>query len=828
MAASTSSLSTRNQADGMMVENDALDDNNNSRKGEKKDNCDDDVEMETAIEKNDNIVEDGVDGTENDDERAVVATTAGSDSSSNAKNMQQKQSNEIKKHKSVAPRMESWFQSESTTLEFCDTMTAIQLEYRFTGDNMSGGGIGNISWWKTFQEVGFKYTTDGSYYAPMPQSLPSESIGGSGSGSGNDSTDAITMATTRKASSGTKTANTEWPFFRSRIFTAIELFAFLDKFAMPQLQSTLQDMPGEEGNEGDDILSNMSQQEILYWRNLRDELIYRQFYKSIFPSTIVDEDDSDNDDTGGGRGSKKRPSSRINSASKRRQGNHNVQSGRQEQQRRSSRASSATNRSTSVTASEPGAEIYLRKPKPKKNSNASRSQRNYDHDEQYMDDVVFPTIEEYVEQIKSAKHSNFSFDDVEDIEATLVDKYFDEWNFLLTTNHSLLLYGLGSKYALLNKFANEVLAKNSAVGGANGDLLVLDGFDKDISIHDILDLIIDYWLDGIIPPDYNEGNNSNCSTPSTLSAATNVGVSYALNHLVDRDVINKAICISRALSNKVQCQQSQSRRPLYLVIHTIDGIALRNHTSQQALAALVYHSYLGNGSSGSNGMNSIRLIASLDHVNAPAVLWNSVTRASFNWMWKQVHTYRPYVEETIESNYINIERTIAKKQQRSRRTTAASSSGGTTGETSSKRVGFTSDDDTIFYVLQSLSPRHTEALKQLAELQLKVIDSKKGTSAGLGNETATTSRIRSRRKDDDDDSIWVNYIDLMRQCQLKCVATDQALRNYLKELCDQEIVEKRQNASSSVQLHYRIPYSKDKLEDILGYQQQPLATTRSR
>ena len=63
----------------------------------------------------------------------------------------------------------------------------------------------------------------------------------------------------------------------------------------------------------------------------------------------------------------------------------------------------------------------------------------------------------------------------------------------------------------------------------------------------------------------------------------------------------------------------------------------------------------------------------------------------------------------------------------------------------------------------------------------------------------------------------MDYIDLMRECQLQCIVTaDQQLRGYLKELCDQEIVEKRQTGTS-VRLLYRIPYSKSKLKEILNY-----------
>ena len=50
-----------------------------------------------------------------------------------------------------------------------------------------------------------------------------------------------------------------------------------------------------------------------------------------------------------------------------------------------------------------------------------------------------------------------------------------EWTFLLSTNHSLILYGFGSRRDLLNDFAERELS-------IHGNVLVMDGYDSDISI----------------------------------------------------------------------------------------------------------------------------------------------------------------------------------------------------------------------------------------------------------------------------------------------------------------------------------------------------------
>ena len=44
---------------------------------------------------------------------------------------------------------------------------------------------------------------------------------------------------------------------------------------------------------------------------------------------------------------------------------------------------------------------------------------------------------------------------------------------------------------------------------------------------------------------------------------------------------------------------------------------------------------------------SIRLLASMDHVNAP-LLWDRRTAARFNWLYFDVTTYAPYHAEAQE------------------------------------------------------------------------------------------------------------------------------------------------------------------------------------
>jgi hypothetical protein len=108
-----------------------------------------------------------------------------------------------------------------------------------------------------------------------------------------------------------------------------------------------------------------------------------------------------------------------------------------------------------------------------------------------------------------------------------------------------------------------------------------------------------------------------------------------------------------------------------------------------------------------------------------------------------------------------------------------------------------------------LASRHTQALQQLAWLHLE-----------------------SKNE-------WITYVDLLNQCRLKCVVTqDVQLRNYLGELMDHHIVirnnvgsnnndkatgsrkggKQKSSSTTSESTSYRIPYPDDVLELILDYQ----------
>ena len=464
--------------------------------------------------------------------------------------------------------------------------------------------------------------------------------------------------------------------------TALELFALFDKFAMPELNHLLQDLPQEKRND-----ESSPQDEWI--SQVRDEVIFLRFRDDlkVKPST-------------GARGSGSATSRRHSSLdSSMHEDEHNIQ----------------TYQAVFSDGDDGNDEFE---------GTGSTAQEN----------LTFPTLLEFEAVAKDVTEP-----ETERREKLYEEESFQAWKFYLATNHSLLLYGVGSKRQLLTKFGKDCLKKD-------GDILMIDGFHKDLTVEALLDLIVDCWLDGNEPPSYR----NKVTNPIVCSD----------NSAVDNVIVSRAIAIGTEVA---KLTYKENRRPLYLIIHNIDGVGLRNQAAQQALAGLVLNSTLP------NGMRSISLVASVDHVNSPTLLWDSLTRTSYSWIAKEVNTYRPYGPEIVESNIPEGRQKKTKRVRSEHRT-----------------------ETPIISVLNSLAPRHAESLQELATLQLRQVNNK------------TT-----------DDEAWINYVDLLRQCQSHfVVSADQQLRNYLKELIDQGIVEKQASAASP---KYRIPDSVEKLQEIIDY-----------
>lgn len=492
---------------------------------------------------------------------------------------------------------------------------------------------------------------------------------------------------------------------KSRSYTGAEMYEQMDCFAIPQLTSPYQKFPIHPH-----VPCSTEQRESqLFWRSIRDQLIFRRFRSQVHGFQL-----------------KKLPPVTDPSPVP--------------------LPSVTTKGNKRKTTKDAGAELYMHK----------KIKSSTKHNVDKKSPVVFPTIQEYA---KKAATLTINLTDIAKQEA-MYNTSFDEWKFQTVMNHSLLIYGVGSKRSLLNRFAEELIHDGESV-------MVIDGFHKDVTIEGILDLIVTSWLGG----EKISYNRYDVHAGRHLPLRSYGNMNYPIHG--DTSIVQKAYNISRSLARR----SSESKRAYYLILHNIDGVGLRNATAQEALAALVSQS-----STTSKGLNAFRLVTSLDHINAPALLWDSVTCAQFQWIWKLVHTLHPYIEEVTHGTYTDEH---GKAAPRNRKDTAVPT-----------------EHKAIFTVLSSLAPRHTEALQQLASLQ--------------ANQLAATSRENTN-----EDSSWVPYKALFRQCQHKCVVhADEQLRRFLQELKDHGVVEQSSGDDAQV-LSYRIPHGTQTLRDILHFSHTP-------
>lgn len=481
------------------------------------------------------------------------------------------------------------------------------------------------------------------------------------------------------------------------------------------------------------------------WRRLREDVVYHFFVRRLKEGGI--EGSSDQDETHGTENSRKIANKRgTNERSK----------------------FTVKSKNASVTIADAGAEQYFQKcsRKQRKLRQAKQAPSKKVSDGVESEQIPFEplTIEECREAAK-----DYPLEEAETMEAEYRTR-FEEWRFLLSTNHSLMLYGYGSKLKLLSDFAQEELSKE-------GYALILNGFDCDMNAESILSLIVRLFLDDREPapisnslPGYENEDIINIAT-SVKDKKSGKMKEVIVKKI--RDPIERAKAIGRAIAKN----QGKELYPIFLVIHNLEGEGLRNRLSQEILAALLDNCMVKHC-----GVNAIRLIASIDHVDAPALLWSVSAMTMFSWIWKEVHTCRPYIDELVMLEKDEFSTSNSKKRR--------SSAG------AKKQQAFLVDGegaDRVMEVLRNLATRYTEVIQILATMQLDA-------------QTASPSQQIQ----------WIDAANLLQQCLNKCtVKSDSQLRTFLNELEDHELVIIQKQGSTSVVV--RIPYTNEKLYEILAF-----------
>ncbi|KAF8351675.1 origin recognition complex, subunit 2 [Amanita rubescens] len=327
--------------------------------------------------------------------------------------------------------------------------------------------------------------------------------------------------------------------------------------------------------------------------------------------------------------------------------------------------------------------------------------------------------------------------------------------FLLELNEgfNLLLYGVGSKRQILNRFAKEYCAKV-------GHVVVASAFRPDFSLKELFTSIE--------------------KIPGVVSTGTSTTVE------------NHAKRIDEAFSKPTQ------KRHLYLIIHNLDAVPLRSQKAKSCLALLA--------------MNPrIHIAASIDHINAP-LLWSSSECAArkptassqssfdspkrgFAWLWHDLTTLEPYDAELAYADRSSISgaHTGSHKKAPEAALLAAQSAGTAMSETAA------------LHILASVTQRAKKLFVLMATRQLESIEEAAGADAS-GSNTKSNSDLQQH---------GMGYDALFTAARDNFIATnDTALRALLGEFRDHGLVISAQAGAGSGEILW-IPVRKERLSNIL-------------
>ncbi|CAH2305997.1 origin recognition complex subunit 2 isoform X1 [Pelobates cultripes] len=174
---------------------------------------------------------------------------------------------------------------------------------------------------------------------------------------------------------------------------------------------------------------------------------------------------------------------------------------------------------------------------------------------------------------------------------------FYKWMLQMHLGFNIILFGLGSKRNLIEKFRTSLLQDSLHV--------VINGFFPSITVKSILNSITEEAI----------GHTGTFRSP-----------------LDQMEFI-------------VQMFKDNPSLELYLLVHNLDSQMLRGDKSQQVLAHLA-------------SVPRIHLLASVDHINAP-LMWDQSKQSLYNWLWYETTTYSSYIEETSYENSLLVKRTGA-------------------------------------------------------------------------------------------------------------------------------------------------------------------------
>jgi origin recognition complex subunit 2 len=188
----------------------------------------------------------------------------------------------------------------------------------------------------------------------------------------------------------------------------------------------------------------------------------------------------------------------------------------------------------------------------------------------------------------------------EDIEflQDLHSRSFNQWQFELSQDFNICIYGWGSKRKLLTSFAEHVY--KSQTDHESNKIVVVNGYVPNTSVRDILNTLASAVSDH----------------PPKLGSQ-----------------------VTEMLESFCGMLEADKTKHITLIIQSIDGNPLRRATSQTLLARLASH-------------QQIHLIASADNPSFP-LLWDSSLRSTYNFLFHDCTTFQPYAVEVDVVNEVH-------------------------------------------------------------------------------------------------------------------------------------------------------------------------------
>lgn len=183
----------------------------------------------------------------------------------------------------------------------------------------------------------------------------------------------------------------------------------------------------------------------------------------------------------------------------------------------------------------------------------------------------------------------------------LHERSYAQWDFELSENFSVCLYGYGSKRTLVRKFATWLYQRDTFKPPS---IVIVNGYRLGTSIRGIFATIVE-----------------------AIYGAENMPSKLGTQPSEVLEVIRAAM------------QDPALRKPITVMINSVDAPPLRRSVHQSLLARLAH-------------IPSIRLLVTADTPNFP-LLWDVSLREQFNFVYHDCTTFEPFTEEVNVVDEVN-------------------------------------------------------------------------------------------------------------------------------------------------------------------------------